>query len=266
MPIRRINSTGRKKIMREDAQIYIRRDPDGVLAFRARLQLSEYDLPSEARVFVEAYRQTMYMRFEHGTVGEPQPVPGMPVRLTEFSSPEGLHFRVKVTSTGERPGLLLAHADQIRVSNDDEEQPDKRDPLLLLMPADLGEEVWRLDFSSEATGPLLLVNEKLEDWYAAAASWGFRSLVFPVAMRHVLWHVVLIRGTRNTEDPHDWGSRWLEFACSLPGVGQLPDDDPDDDLDPEEWAQWIESATESFSRQHQMLHRYSTHLGAETST
>ncbi len=264
MPIRRINSTGRKKIMREDAQIYIRPDPDGVLAFFARLQLTEYDLPPDARVFVEAYRQSMYMRFKHGTVAEPQPVPGMPLRLTEFSSPEGLRFRVKVTSTGERPGLLLAHADQIPVSNDDE-QPDQRQALLPPVPADLGEEVWRLDFSGEATGPQLLVNEKLGDWKAATASWGFRSLVFPAAMRVVLWHVVSIRGTHNRDDPHDWGSRWLEFAYSLPGVGELPDADPDD-FDPEEWAQWIESATESFSRQHRMLRHYSTHLGAEAST
>ena len=263
MPIKRVNSTGRKKIMREDAQIYIRPDPDGVLAFSARLQLTEYDLPSDARVFVEAYRQTMYMRFEHGTVGEPQPAPGIPLRLTEFRSPEGLLFRVKVTSTGERPGLLLAHVDQIPMSNDDEE-PDKRDELLPPVQADLGEEVWRLDFSG-ARGPLLLVNEKLEDWKATVASWGFRSLVFPAAMRLVLWHVVSERKVRDTEDPEDWGSRWLEFAHSLPGAGELPDGDPDD-FDPEEWAQWIESATESFSRQHQMLHHYSTHLGAEGST
>ena len=257
----RINSTGRKRITREDAQIHVRPDPDDVLVFFATLQLTRHDLPSDARVFVEAYRQTTCMRFEHGTVAEPQPAPDMSLQLTEFSSPEGLLFRVKVTSTGDRPGLLLALAKQIPVSNDDE-QPDQRRALLPPVPADLGEEVWRLDFSGEATGPLLLVNEKLGDWKAVVASWGFRSLVFPAAMRLVLWHVVFKREIRDTKDPEDWGSRWLEFAHLLPGVGELPEGD----FDPDEWAQWIENATESFSRQHQMLHHYDTHSAAEAST
>jgi hypothetical protein len=73
MSIRRINSTGRKKIVREDARIFVRTDSDGVLTFDAVLDLTNYNLPEDACVFVEAYRQTTFMRFPHGTVGAPQP-------------------------------------------------------------------------------------------------------------------------------------------------------------------------------------------------
>ena len=44
------------------------RDSDGMLSFDAKLDLTGYDLPDDARVFVEAYRQTSFMRFPHGTV------------------------------------------------------------------------------------------------------------------------------------------------------------------------------------------------------
>ena len=68
MSIRRINSTGRRKILREDARIFVRPDSDGMLSFDAKLNLTGYDLPDDARVFVEAYRLTSLMRFPHGTV------------------------------------------------------------------------------------------------------------------------------------------------------------------------------------------------------
>ena len=73
MSIRRINSTGRKKIVRGDARISVRPDPDGVLTFNAMINLADYDLPNDAHVFVEAYRQTTFMRFRHGTVAAPAP-------------------------------------------------------------------------------------------------------------------------------------------------------------------------------------------------
>src|SRR5437879_1140605 len=144
MSIRRINSTGRKRILREDARIFVRADSDGVLSFDATLNLTDYGLPDDANVFVEAYRQTSLMRFPHGTVAAPQPAHGLARRLTEFTSRDGLLWRVKVTSTGDRAGVLLAKGDRIPVS-DDEEQPDNRIALLPPAPAELGQETWRVD-------------------------------------------------------------------------------------------------------------------------
>ena len=130
-----------------------------MLMFDATLDLTDYDLPNDARVFVEAYRQTSFMRFPHGTVAAPHPPPDSARRLTEFASREGLLFRVKVTSTGDRAGVLLAEGDRIPVS-DDEEQPDNRIALLPTAPADLGQETWRVDLTG-ANGPLLLVNKRV---------------------------------------------------------------------------------------------------------
>src|SRR5580704_5818632 len=113
MSIKRINSTGRSKIVRGDARISVRPDPDGVLTFDATINLTDYGLPYDAHVFVEAYRQTTFMRFRHGTVAAPQPPGDLARRLTEFATGDGLLFRVKVTSTGDRAGVLLAEADRL---------------------------------------------------------------------------------------------------------------------------------------------------------
>jgi hypothetical protein len=171
--------------MRDDARVFVRADGDGTLTFDAALELGEYELPADAHVFVEAYRQTTFMRFPHGTVAAPRPSADQPRRLTEFATPEGLLFRVKVTAMEGRAGVLLAEADRIPIS-DDEEQPDKRLALLPPAPGDLGQETWRVDFSG-VNGPLLLVNRQVGDWKGVAASPLFRSLVYPAAIRQPSW-------------------------------------------------------------------------------
>jgi hypothetical protein len=260
MSIRRINSTGRMKIVREDARFFVRPDSEGTLRFDATLDLKDYELPADAQVYVEAYRQTTFMRFPHGTAAEPQPPANVDRRLTEFASPDGMLFRVKVTSTGDRAGVLLAEADRIPVT-DDEEQPDNRIPLLPPAPADLGQEVWQVDALSSASGPLLLVNSRVGDRKAVAASPVFRSLVYPAAMRQVLWHVYKVDQTRAMDDPADWRCRWLMFAAALPPATDPPLTSEDDD----EWEDWISTAVESFARQHQMLDHYKAFL-AESNT
>ncbi len=259
MSIRRINSTGRKKIMREDARIFVRPNSDGALIFDAILDLTDYGLPDDAQVFVEAYRQTTFMRFSHGTIAAPQPPCDLARRLTEFASRDGLLFRVRVTSMDNPAGVLLAEGDQIPIS-DDEEQPDKRIALLPPAPGELGQEMWRVDLTG-ANGPLLLVNNRVSDWKAVAASPLFRSLVYPAAMRHVLWHIYKVEETRAMDDADDWRCRWLAFAAALPGAGNPPLTSDDDD----DWGEWITTAVESFARQHKMLDHYTAFLATEVS-
>ena len=121
-------------------------------------------------------------------------------------------------------------------------------------PADLGQLLWKVDID-EGLGTTLQINKDVGDWEAFARSPLFRSLVFPAAMREVLWHVVAVRGTDQIDDQSDWGSRWLRFAKSLPGVGEVPDAQ-DGNFDPNDWLSWIDEAVESFARQHRMLEHY----------
>lgn len=247
MPIKRVNSTGRKKILREDAQISVETDGYGALTFHASLRLSDYELPTDAQVFVEAHRQTTMMRFYHGNVVAPQPPQGTLRQLTEFSTMDALLFRVKVTSAGERPGILLAEASRIQPS-DYELELDRRIPLLPVKPEDLGQEIWRVDFRG-ADGPLLLISSRLNDWNSVAATSLFRGLVYPAAMREILWYLHKVEETSSMDDLEDWGCRWFQFASSGPGVTQPPFDSNDDG----DWDDWINDAVASFASRHRML-------------
>src|SRR5688572_6879666 len=132
--IRRLNYTGRIKIHRADV-LLATRELDGVLVFDADLRLQDYELPADALVFIEAYRQTKWMRFGFGTVATLQPPPPEQRQLTEFESPEGIRFRVKITQA-ENEHILLADADRISLS-----QPEgdaDTESLLEVVPANLG--------------------------------------------------------------------------------------------------------------------------------
>lgn len=236
--IRRLNYTGRVKIFRSDVRLATHAAKDG-LSFDAQVRLLDYALPAEALVFVEAYRQTTWMRFPFGTVANLQPPPPEQRRLSEFDSPEGILFRVKVTQAKDEH-ILLAAADRIPLA-----EPDKdadKESLLPVVPAELGDELWRVDLDDE---PRLLVNKSAtSDWQQLALSPVFVSLVYPSALRQVL-NNVLASGHRDTEDDTDWRSKWLRFASLQPGM--------DPELPPKENGEeaalhWVDDAVAAFAK------------------
>src|SRR5260370_36167397 len=100
--IRRINYTGRRRISRDHVKIVVCERSGSPASFEATLDLSSYDLPADATVFVEAYRQTFLMRFNFGISSEIEPPSER--FLTEFESTERILFRVKATSQSPEQG------------------------------------------------------------------------------------------------------------------------------------------------------------------
>ena len=94
MPIRRINFTQRQRIHRDDIGIVLRRDDHGAVFFDTSLDLSSYGFAPDARLFIEAYRQTTMMRFDLGTVSVPTPPADR--YLTDFES-EAEEWRSRVS-------------------------------------------------------------------------------------------------------------------------------------------------------------------------
>ena len=72
--LRKLNFTERTKVPRAAVNITLRREPDGVLAFDALLNLGSLSFPAASRVYIEAHYRTSYMRFDCG----------LPVKLREF--------------------------------------------------------------------------------------------------------------------------------------------------------------------------------------
>lgn len=244
--IRRLNYTGRTKIHRSDIKL-LTREADGALSFDAELRLHEYGLPPDAMVFIEAYRQTNWMRFPFGTIANLQAPPVDARVLTEFDSAEELRFRVKVTQA-ENEHILLAVADRVPLGTPSD--PEGRESLLPVCPADLGDELWQVDLEDE---PTLLVNKfASSDWRQLAQSPLFVALVYPAVLRIVL-RSILADDFRDTDDEADWRSRWLHFAASLPSVDPHP---PDIERGPEAAFKWAEDAVSAFANLHSLKEKF----------
>jgi hypothetical protein len=245
--IRRYNYTNRQEIKRADVRVEIFENP---LRFDAAVSLSEYRLPKDAKVFIEAYRQTTWMRFDFGPVAAVQPSADR--HLTDFETSEGLLFRVKVTASNGSAGRLLAVADQLPfvIGSDGE---GKRQPLLPVKPQDLGAEIWRVDYSGAR--PILLVNRQLGDWRNLARSPMFVCLVYPQAMRDILSRVLYIEKHFDDDNEGDWRSEWLAFGSRLAGSGEPPVADAGGDA----FDDWIEEAVAAFARAHGMSDRFRLH-------
>lgn len=246
MPVRHFNYTGRQRIHRDDVQVVVWNN-DNHLYCNVSVDLSEYDLPKNASVSMEAYRQTSWMRFDCGKVKSNQELRNKV--LTEFDCPDGVKFRFRVTSSGEPAALLLAEADAVKPLLRDEEE-EERIPLLPVRPGeDLDEEVFRLNFDAR---PFLHVNPKIGDWRQVTRHPGFASLVYPSALRQVLDRIFYVEEHFHTSDIDDWRSQWLCFACSLPGIQDLPEEDAEEfKID-----DWIDEVIRAFCKQFDIMTRF----------
>lgn len=245
---RRINFTGRRKIAQSDVRIRIEQHQEK-LTFQAEIDLKDYDFPSDARVFVEAYRglSATWKRFDFGRKGLQQPPSDL--SLNEFGRAEGILFRVKVTAATENRGRLLGEADGVRPQLPGED-PRPVGPLIEVDRAPLAGEVWKLEFPDSSSGmPKLVMNEQIDDWHEKARALSFRALVMPTVMRQILTQILLIdRDVGDEDDKNCWQQRWLRFAESLPGVLEQPGPmDEDNELDSATVVtEWIDDAVAAF--------------------
>lgn len=254
--IKRINHTGRRRILREHVDIAFR-DEGGKPAFDAKLDLSAYGLPDSARVFVEAYRApASWMRFDFGT--KSKLVGPKDRRLHDFDSAVGVRFRVKVTSAHESH-KILAEADGIPLALPGEGE-EKVVPLLKPEPAPLGDLVFKVSF--DGPEPTFQINDRIPNWQEAALEPNFVAITYPAVFREILVRAVIIDDHTDSEDRDDWKSRWLRFAKLLSGVGDAPvEDDSDDDK-----RRWIDDAVDAFARKIRACEKFEEARSGEKST
>lgn len=244
MTVRTLNYTNRLRLRREDIDILILTTNLGEYAFDAALRLEKYKLLDEAKVFVEAYRQTHWMRFNFGSVTSLSPPKNR--TLSIFDNVDGILFRVRVTSTSASNGLLLAEGDRIPFRSKDE-KPQRRIPLLPVVPEDLKDEICKVSY--EGSGPELIVNSSLGNWRGLARDPVVIALIYPLVLRDVLSRVCYIENDFDLDDRSDWRTRWCKFAELLPGMDVYPEDI-------NEREDWIDSAVASFARRNAVLAKF----------
>jgi len=236
----RLNYTGRKRIAQDRVKLRVRQVDGAPVLDVVQIDLQNLGLPGSATLLVEAYRRSRYIRCPAGTVASPTLPSG--VTLGEFEAAESPLFRVKVVSPEGDAGKLLAVADQLRPVIEDE---GPQASLLSVAPAELGQQLWRLDLSDDH--PQLLVNRAIGDWRNFAAMPLFSALILPEALRQVIEWVVQEPSDLDEEDTPR--AQWVRFLADALGY-----DPREADLsESEEKKTFINDAVRQFCSQHRFL-------------
>lgn len=180
---RRFNYTGRKKLLRSDVRIHVQEAKGGQpQSFTADVKIpTDLKLDPQARVYVEAYIGASSMRFDFGTASAVTPPDDC--SLTDIDEGAPVLFRVRVVDETQHVGRLLASANGIRPEG--ESDGKNRKSLLPLRSCDLGEEVWRLVFDSDA-GPELAVNSRIPSIMERLKSDSvLMGLIYPEVVRQI---------------------------------------------------------------------------------
>lgn len=247
--IRRFNYTGRQRITTDRVSVRLT-PPAPVRSFDAEISLAEIQLPPNAAVYLEAFEKTAIMRFSFGTVERPVQPCEDSRKLSEFEGSESFSFRVKVVDVSGRKGRTLAESPDISPIFP-EEKEQKRRSLLPVRYHDIGEQLWKLEFSESQVPVQLLVNNRVPDKTALAHSPEFVSMALPSVLREILGRVLIIEGYRELDDDSDWKCNWLQFAMPFAQTGLPPESDEDAALE------WIDGVVDSFCRKHAIYARYS---------
>lgn len=243
--IKRNNYTHRQKILREDVQVAVAEDENGVLSFTAEIDLSGYDFPEGARVFLEAQRHTSFMRFACGTTDRVELPPLGHRKLTEIVGADGVAFRLKVVEPSSNQGAadlprLIGLAEGLRPAVADKGAARS---LLEVVPGEVPHEMWRLEFD-ESSSPILRLDKPLYAQRTALLGhpW-FRTMILPAVFRAILTRIKLVEGYDEDSDAHTWKGRWMRVARQIPGVAKDPPNDQILAVD-----DWINEVVTAFCR------------------
>lgn len=235
--IRHFNQTGRVRILREHVDLSLQPGREGQpRVFDLSLSLGEYNFDPEANIRVEAAVSNVSQRWQFGTVGQFTPPPEYERRMTEV--PSTARFRIFVVKSDDS-GLLLGAADGIAPTQD-------ASSLLPIQEDDIGDEVWRLDFSSVGE-PLLLLNNSVDNISGIVRSDAkFRSLVMPEVLRAILLRAVVIERQDPDDDQSQW-NLWFETARSILPRREAPNLSADASLT-QEATEWIDDVVQVFAQ------------------
>lgn len=212
---RRLNYTERKRITLEMIELNLTRLQGKVTSFTASLKLDELHLPGAAKIYIEAYHRTEFLRFSLGSIENMTPVQDL--NIYELGNQESLLFRILVIDETGDHGLILASAEGIKPTGQYE-----RHSILPVELRDLARQVWKLDFNGDI--PVLVLNNKLPGALnLPSADSHFRLYVLPAVLREIFDYMFFIDKIDDLEEPAvDWHRMWLDFAKRLSPISDWP--------------------------------------------
>jgi hypothetical protein len=143
---------------------------------------------------------------------------------------------------------ILAEADHLRGNGESASQAE----LIRVLPRDLQELAWTVDWSDENEGPCVHVNRALFDYRTFLTRDAVTcALVLPTVLREVLARLGWDEDARDS----DWGQRWIEFATHQCQASIPPIDGDQQSID-----DWVRDAVHNFSAKHRFASAASEQL------
>ncbi len=212
MTLRRFNFTGRKRIPHRNAVITVLDEPSDGLRFSVLLDFEDSDLPDEARVVVEVFREMWLERVDAGSVKD---VASEERELGPVAVPSELKGAVKykIKVVDPRDGRLLAASTPITLIDGDTGRSIL--PVCEMTDAESDHLVWKLELDSETSdGPILYVTRPPGKQEVRSSY--FQALVFPEVLRRVLTFIA--EEDRHFDyDTDEWQHAWITFAARFAG-------------------------------------------------
>ena len=106
--IRRYNYTGRKKVLSKKVKI-LESKRDGKKSFEIVCDLKDLVFPDEAKIFIEPYFKSSFLRFDFGSVARFQPP--AETDISDLPTTDQLRYRIKIVDNSNKHGLILGFAD-----------------------------------------------------------------------------------------------------------------------------------------------------------
>jgi hypothetical protein len=233
------NYTNRQRIERELITFSAGDDEgDGYLVLD-RLSIEHLGLEPSAKLVLDCKSSaTGTIRFELGTVASPSVGVRCPFPRDVLAA---VTLSLKVVSqVGSRRGQILASCRGLRPNVGGRPQS-----LLPVVPADLGDAVWHLNFDAEH-GPELQLNDRIENFFEVYRNPVFLALVMPeIVLRIAIW----THSKRDEPAESDLGKvveSWLDLLHQW-GFDAEPDADDD------EVSRQASSCSQAFATSHRYL-------------
>ena len=230
---RTMRPTGRRKLKRSEVRFFLNRDHAGPPTFEANWEIDSKFYPDDSHVYVEASVANTLQRFSFGTLEDIKPPENRSLDKLDLTS--SVKFTVYIVDQTETAGRLLASG--IFRANDDDIEEGSR-PLIAVKTYDLGQQVWKVDFSQES--PELVINQNIPDAiHRIQTDLLFQGLVLPAMLKSILTHILW----NEERDDESVEAAWIHIAEEL--GDKLPNTE-----DPVKLNDWIDGVVDEFSRKH----------------
>jgi hypothetical protein len=203
-----------------------------------------------AAVYLEATcaGSTLIRRFSFGEVGKIQPPRNR--ALVDLDG-ENVFFMLKVIDRTERFGRILGVAEHLRPQRAGKQTVAGRRGILPIEPADLGQQLWRLEYREHDV--YLLINKNAPGLIDRVRSDPlFYSAVYPEIVGQILASAIIENVELDEEDDR-WPVMWLRFGRALHPSKENPPKPDDLEVDREAW---IKEVVDAFCNTHLLKDKY----------